>query len=177
MLFHGLEPTKRLVTKLHKRNEDVYQAYYMIDKALSDLRDIQSNIDTEFKVQFTFAVDMAKSVDLETSLPSTARCCRRYSNNIPGEDSETYYQDSIAIPVMNDLIINFQDQVSDRNHTEIFALLALICLSPDFYIAQGSAKFYELFKTEFNSATPFITLRIEVKRWLKHCQCKINPVD
>ena len=149
----------------------------MIDKALSDLRDIQSNIDTEFKVQFTFAVDMAKSVDLETSLPSTARCCRRYSNNIPGEDSETYYQDSIAIPVMNDLIINFQDQVSDRNHTEIFALLALICLSPDFYIAQGSAKFYELFKTEFNSATPFITFRIEVKRWLKHCQCKINPVD
>ena len=177
MLFHGLEPTKRLITKLHKRNEDVYQAYYMIDKALSDLRDIQSNIDTEFKVQFTFAVDMAKSVDVETSLPSTARCCRRYSNNIPGEDSETYYQDSIAIPVMNDLIINFQDQVSDRNHTEIFALLALICLSPDFYIAQGSAKFYELFKTEFNSATPFITFRIEVKRWLKHCQCKINTVD
>ena len=177
MLFYGLEPTKRLITKLHKRNEDVYQAYYMIDKALSDLRDIQSNIDTEFKVQFTFAVDMAKSVDVETSLPSTARCCRRYSNNIPGEDSETYYQDSIAIPVMNDLIINFQDQVSDRNHTEIFALLALICLSPDFYIAQGSAKFYELFKTEFNSATPFTTFRIEVKRWLKHCQCKINPVD
>ena len=177
MLFHGLEPTKRLIIKLHKRNEDVYQAYYMIDKALSDLRDIQSNIDTEFKVQFTFAVDMAKSVDVETSLPSTARCCRRYSNNIPGEDSETYYQDSIAIPVMNDLIINFQDQVSDRNHTEIFALLALICLSPDFYIAQGSAKFYELFKTEFNSATPFITFRIEVKRWLKHCQYKINPVD
>ena len=177
MLFYGLEPTKPLITKLHKRNEDVYQAYYMIDKALSDLRDIQSNIDTEFKVQFTFAVDMAKSVDVETSLPSTARCCRRYSNNIPGEDSETYYQDSIAIPVMNDLIINFQDQVSDRNHTEIFALLALICLSPDFYIAQGSAKFYELFKTEFNSATPFTTFRIEVKRWLKHCQCKINPVD
>ena len=177
MLFHGLEPTKRLITKLHKRNEDVYQAYYMIDKALSDLRDIQSNIDTEFKVQFTFAVDMAKSVGVETSLPSTARCCRRYGNNIPGEDSETYNQDSIAIPVMNDLIINFQDQVSDRNHTEIFALLALICLSPDFYIAQGSAKFYELFKTEFNSATPFTTFRIEVKRWLKHCQCKINPVD
>ena len=114
MLFYGLEPTKPLITKLHKRNEDVYQAYYMIDKGI-DLRDIQSNIDTEFKVQFTFAVDMAKSVGVETSLPSTARCCRRYGNNIPGEDSETYNQDSIAIPVMNDLIINFQDQVSDRN--------------------------------------------------------------
>ena len=177
MLFYGLEPTKPLITKLHKRNEDVYQAYYMIDKVLSDLRDIQSNIDTEFKVQFTFAVDMAKSVDVETSFPSTARCCKRYSNNIPGEDSETYYQDSIAIPVMNDLIINFQDRVSDRNHTEIFALLASICLSPDFNIEQSSAKFYELFKTEFNSPAPSITFRTEVKRWLKHCQYKINPVD
>ena len=32
----------------------------MIDKVLSDLRDIQSNIDTESKVWFTFAVDMSK---------------------------------------------------------------------------------------------------------------------
>ena len=117
MLFYGLEPTKPLITKLHKRNEDVYQAYYMIDKGI-DLRDIQSNIDTEFKVQFTFAVDMAKSVGVETSLPSTARCCRRYGNNIPGEDSETYNQDSIAIPVMNDLIINskieFQTEITQK---------------------------------------------------------------
>ena len=32
----------------------------MINKILSDLRDIQSNIDNEFKVWFNFAVDMAK---------------------------------------------------------------------------------------------------------------------
>ena len=45
------------------------------------------------------------------------------SNNVPGEDSETYYRGSIAIQVMNDLITNFQDRMSDRNHTEIFTLL------------------------------------------------------
>ena len=34
----------------------------MINKTLSYLRDIQSNIDTGFKVWFTFALDMAESV-------------------------------------------------------------------------------------------------------------------
>ena len=89
VLFHGLEPTKPLVTKLQKRNQDIYQAYCMIDKVLSDLQGIQSNIHTEFKVWFTFAVNMAKSVGVARSLPRTARCWIRYRNNVPGEDSET----------------------------------------------------------------------------------------
>ena len=89
MLFHGLEPTKPLVTKLQKRNQDTYQAYCMIDKVLSNLRDIQSNIDTEFKVWFTFAVDMVKSVGVKPGLPRRARCWSRYCNNVPAEDSET----------------------------------------------------------------------------------------
>ena len=104
---------------------------------------------------FAFAVDMAKSLGLEPSLPRAARCWSRYRNNVPGEDSETYYRRSIAIPVINDLITNFQDRMSDRNHTKIFALLPLICLSPDFDIEQSSAKLYELFKIKFNLSTPF----------------------
>ena len=40
---------------------------------------------------------------------------------------------------MNDLITNLQDRMSDSNHTEIFALLPSICLSPDFDIEQISA--------------------------------------
>ena len=131
VLFHGLEPTKPIVTNLHKKNQDIYQVYCMIDKILSDLRDIQSNINIEFKVWFTFTVDMAKSVGVEPNIPRTARCwSRRYHNNVPGEDTETYYGRSIVIPVMNDLITNFQVRMSDRNSTKIFDLSPSICLSP-----------------------------------------------
>ena len=177
VMFHGLEPTKPLITRLQKRNQGIYQAYCIIDKVLSDLWDIQSNIDTEFKVWFTFAVNMTKSVGVEPSLPRTARCWSRYRNNVPGEDSELCHRRSIVIPVMNDLITNFQDQMSGRNHTEIYALLPSICLSPDFDIEQSSAKLYKLFKTEFNLATPFTIFRSEVKRWLKHCEYRVKPVD
>ena len=64
---------------------------------------------------FTFAVDMAESVGVEPSLPRTARCWSCYHNNVPGEDSEMYHRRSIAISVMNDLITNSQDLMSDRN--------------------------------------------------------------
>ena len=74
VLLYGLEPTKPLVTKLQKRNQDMYQAFCMIDKVLNGLRDIQSNIDLELKVWFTFAVDKVKSVGVKPNLPRTARC-------------------------------------------------------------------------------------------------------
>ena len=66
-----------------------------IDKIFSDLRDIQSNINTEFKVWFTF-IDVAKSVAIEPTLPRTARCWSRYRNNVPGEDilPKFYYNPS-----------------------------------------------------------------------------------
>ena len=48
VLLHGLEPTKPLVTRLQKRNQDIYQTYCMVDKVLIDVRGIQSNIDTQF---------------------------------------------------------------------------------------------------------------------------------
>lgn len=106
-----------------------------------DLQDIQSNIDVEFKLWFTFAVDIAKSVGAEPSLPRKARCWSRYRNNVPGEDSEKYYRHSSAIPVMNELSTNFQDRMSNRNHTAIFALLPLLFgLSPHFDIEQSSKK-------------------------------------
>ena len=89
VLFHRLEPIKPIITKLQKRNQDICQAYRMIDKILSDLRDIQSNIIIEFKVRFTFTVDMAKSVGLEPTLPRTGRCWSRYRNNVPGKDTTT----------------------------------------------------------------------------------------
>ena len=126
---------------------------------------------------FTFAVDMAMSVGVEPNLPRTARCSSCYRNNVQGGDSETFYRCSIAISVMNDLITNLQDGMSVRNHTEILALLPSICLYPNFNIEQSSAKFYELFKTKFNLATPFRIFRSEVNIKLNQCEYKTKTVD
>ena len=47
----------------------------------------------------------------------------------------------------------------------------------NFDIEQSSAKLQEFFKIEFSLATPFTIFQSEVKRWLKHCEYGIKPVD
>ena len=49
VLYNGLEPLKLLVTKLQKRNQDIYQAYQMISQVINDLRETKDNMDKEFR--------------------------------------------------------------------------------------------------------------------------------
>ena len=64
LLFNGLEPLKPLVTKLRKRNWDIYHAYHMAHQVISDLKDTKRDIENEFKAWFKFATDVAASVDV-----------------------------------------------------------------------------------------------------------------
>ena len=47
--FNELQPLKLFATKLQKRNQDIYQAYHMIDQVLKDPENIKSSITKEFK--------------------------------------------------------------------------------------------------------------------------------
>ena len=62
VLFKGLKSLKLLVTKLQKRNHDIYKAYLMTDQVITDLKDTKRDIENEFKGWFKFANDMAASV-------------------------------------------------------------------------------------------------------------------
>ena len=101
----------------------------MIDQVLKDLEKIKSNITEKLKLWFRFSVDMATAVSVSPSVPRIAKCWSRFSNNVPSEDNESYYQWTIAIPVMNALTSNLNDRMADGNHTELFTLLPAVCLS------------------------------------------------
>ena len=90
VLFNGLEPLKPLVTKLQKRNQDIYHAYHMIDQVISDLNDTKRDIENEFKRWFKFAIDMAASVGVDPEKPRTAKCWSRFRDNVPSTDCESY---------------------------------------------------------------------------------------
>ena len=170
VLFNGLEPLKPLVTKLQKRNQDIYQAYHMIDQVLNDLKKTKTNITEEFKLWFQFAVDMAKSVGVSPSVPRIAKCWSRFRNNVPSEDHESYYRRAIAIPLMNALITNLGDRMEDRNHTELFSLLPTVCLSPQFNFENSVSSLLRSFATDLPSGKTPIIFRSEMKRWISYCQ-------
>ena len=44
VLHNGLESLKPLATKLQQRNQDIYEAYQLIDQVINDLRETKDNI-------------------------------------------------------------------------------------------------------------------------------------
>ena len=60
VLYNELEPLKPLVTKLQKGNQDIYQAYQMIDQVNTNLRETKDNVDEGFHHWYEMACEMAK---------------------------------------------------------------------------------------------------------------------
>ena len=68
-MYNGLEPLKPLATKSQKRNQDIYQAYQMIDEVVNDIRETKDNMDEEFHHCYEMACEMTKSVGIMPSEP------------------------------------------------------------------------------------------------------------
>ena len=75
LVFNGLEPLKPLVTKLQKRNLDIYKAYQMTDNVIFELKGFRDNVDIEFKNWFNFAVKLGEV----NTVPSVPRLAKRWS--------------------------------------------------------------------------------------------------
>ena len=158
VLFNGLEPLKPLVTKLQKRNLDIYHAYHMIDQVISDLKDTKRDIEHEFKGWFKFATDMAASVGVDPE-----KCWSRFWDNVPSTNCESYDRRSIAIPVMDNLINNLEDRIADRTHTEIFSILPSVCLSEHLNLDTSAEELIKHFGDDLQCRIPTI-FRSELKR-------------
>ena len=138
----------------------------MIDHVLSDLKHVKNNIEEEFSVWFKFAVDMAASVGIHPDKPRTAKCWSNFKNNVPSTDNESYYHQSIDIPVMVNLINNLEDRMADRSHTEPISLLPLVCLSKQFDIDLTVNKLIKNFGNGLQCIVPTV-FRSELKFWVK----------
>ena len=75
LVFNGLEPLKPLVTKLQKRNLDIYKAYQMTDNVIFELKGFRDNVDMEFKNWFNFPVKLGEV----NTVPSVPRLAKRWS--------------------------------------------------------------------------------------------------
>ena len=88
VLYNGLEHLKPLVTKLQKRNQDIYQAYQMIDQVINDLSKTKDNLDEGFHDWYEMTCEIAKSVGVMPSEPRIMYLLKIVSHII-GEQSES----------------------------------------------------------------------------------------
>ena len=165
VLFNGLESLKPLVVNLQKRNQDIFEGYYMIDTIVSDLMDYRRNVDKEISIWYGFAVEMANSIDVEPSTPRIVKCWSKYRNNVDHDSTESYYIRSIAVPFLDDIISQIRDRTKDRSHVEIFRLLPSVMFAKDYSIEESCEILLRKFKNEmFDEGLHF---RHELKRWYK----------
>ena len=116
---------------------------------------------------------MAASVGVDLENPRTARCWSRFRNNVPSTDCESYYRQSIAISVMNNLINKLKDRMADRKHTEIFSLLPTVCLSEHFNLHTSVEELIKYFGDDLQCKILTI-FRSELKIWVKQWRIEMD---
>ena len=129
----------------------MYHAYHMTDQVISDLKDAKRDIENEFKGWFKFATDMAASVGVDPKKSRNAKCWSCFRDIVPSTDCESYYRQSIAIPVMDNHVNNLEDRMADRKHTKIFSLLPSVCLSELFNLHTSAEELIKHFGDEITT--------------------------
>ena len=118
------DEAKSLAAKLQKRDQDVYEAFKMVDNVIKQLNKIRENIDKEFSEWYTEISQLADRVGVSECVPRKTSIQRNRSN-VPSTTPQEHYKRSIAIPLLDCLIVQLKDRFhGDSRHTQ--SLLSLI---------------------------------------------------
>ena len=116
-----LDEVKALASKLQKRDQDIFEAYMMVDEVIKTIQTSRNNINRDFKIWYKEKLDLAGKLDITEAVPRKPSKQRNRSN-IPSFSPIDHYKKTAAIPLLDPLIIQMQDRFSDAHH--------LLCLVP-----------------------------------------------
>ena len=164
--MNGMEPLRPLVKKLQGRNQDIFQAYHMIDSVIEDLSMKRVNIEREFTDWYEQAVKMAQSVGVQPNKPRTIRCWSRFRDNVESNDIEEYFRRSVAVPFLDSITSQLRSRLADRNQVELFNLLPSVKLSKEFDVLKA----VQILKSKFSldMEDDGLHFKSELLRWKRH---------
>lgn len=166
-----LDTVKGLASKLQKRDQDICQAYAMIDESKGKVQYIRDNIDSEFHQIFLECEELADKLNVEITKPRVAgRQTQR--GNAPSESVEEHFKRNIALPFLDFL----NSEMSKRFNLEDRVGAALFKLLPNNIgkLTENAdidslAKDLQFWQTDLESPS---SLRNEIKwwkiKWQKH---------
>ena len=59
-----LDEVKTLASKLQKRDQDIFEAYMMVDEAIANIKSVRKNIDSDFQVWYKQILDLAEKLGI-----------------------------------------------------------------------------------------------------------------
>ena len=121
---NSLGTLKPIAATLQKKDQDVFQAYSMIDNTIKAVARVMSNIEEECHEWFEDASRLADKIGATVSVPRiTGR--QKDRNNAPSVNSELHYRVNIAIPFIDHLLEEMSSRFSEDNRAgaEIFSMV------------------------------------------------------
>ena len=116
-----LDEVKTLASKLQKRDQDIFEAYMMVDEVIGNIKSVRKNIDCQ--VWYKQILDLAEKLGIVEASPRKTSIQRNCSN-IPSCSPIDHYKKSVAIRLLDSLIIIMQDRFSDEDrHARHFLYL------------------------------------------------------
>ena len=125
-----LDEVKSLAAKLQKRDQDIYEAYRMVDTVIGSMKTIRGTIDTTFSAWYEEILKMAEKIGVTENVPRKTSIQRNRSNT-PSASPQEHYKRAVAIP----LIDCFISQLEDRFHGDGRHASVLLCLIPSLILS------------------------------------------
>ena len=129
-----LDEGKTLAAKLQKCDQDIYDAYMMIDEVINGVKTLRNTIDTTFHFWYDEILQLAETMGVMESVPRKTSLQRNRSN-IPSPSPKEHYKLTVAIPLLDSFINQFEKRFAGE---ERFGHI-LLCLIPSVLLNKTSS--------------------------------------
>ncbi|CAH3192484.1 unnamed protein product [Porites evermanni] len=110
----GLKASLLSFQTVVKQDQDIFEAYTMVDEVIGNIKSARKNIDIDFQVWYKEMLDLSEKLGIVEAIPRKTSIQRNRSN-IPSSSPIDHYKKSVAIPLLDSLIIQMQDRFSDED--------------------------------------------------------------
>ena len=88
-----LDEVKALASKLQKRDQDIFEAYMMVDEVIGNIKSARKKIDSDFQIWYKEILDLAGKLGIVEAIPRKTSIQRNRSNT-PSSSPIDHYKTS-----------------------------------------------------------------------------------
>ena len=125
-----LDEVKTVASKLQKWDQDIFEAYMMADEVIGNIKSVRKNIDSDFQVWYKQILDLNEKLGIVEASPRKTSIQRNRSNILSCSPID-HYKKSVAIPLLDSLIIQMRDRFinEDRHARHLLHLVPSIIVN------------------------------------------------
>lgn len=169
-LKNSLDYLKGLAARLQKIDQEVCEAYRMVDQVIKQIETVRKEVDEHYRLWYDEVKELAAVVGSTEEKPRTTKH-QRHRANAPASTIKEYFKTNVVIPFLADVA----EQLKNRFPTDTRAVATIFCIVPSIIVKQPieavtqNVDGLKVWKDDL--PTP-ASLGNELQRWRQYWQMK-----